>query len=61
VLLAGTVIETWANEIQFTKQGSVNDGVLPFPVPLCTTMRADFELCEIFFDLFGDHGLLHAV
>jgi hypothetical protein len=61
LIMTRAVIKTRTVKVQFAEQGPVDYGVLPFPGPLRATVGADFELCYVFLDLFGDHGLLHAM
>lgn len=59
LILTRAVIETGTDEMQFAEQGSVDDDILSFSVPLHAAMGADFELPKVFVDLLGHHGLLH--
>ena len=61
LILARAVIKTRTVDVQFAEQGPVDYGVLPFPGPLRAAVGAGFELSYVFLDLFGNHGLLHAV
>lgn len=59
--LAGAVVKTRAEEVEFPEQGPINEGMVLFPGPMRTAVRAGLELLEVFRDLLSDHGLLHAV
>lgn len=61
VVLAGAVVKTGADEVEFPEQGPINEGMSPFPGPVRSAVWASLEFLEVFHDLLGDHGLLHAV
>jgi len=54
------MIQANAAQQQFTEQGTIREGMMPFVKPPFPTKRAACFLIEIFLSLTFDHGRLNA-
>src|ERR1035437_4279777 len=61
VVLARTVVQSGAADVELSKNGSIGNGMLPLPGSRHSAVRAGLEFLEEFRDLLSDNGLLQTM